>query len=46
MTIVGFWSTLFLWLVVEKQKEEFPSLVDFSKDMKEKNERKTQWYSV
>ncbi len=40
MTIVGFWSPLFLLLVVEKQKEEFPSLVDFSKDIK--NERKTQ----
>jgi hypothetical protein len=34
MTIVGFWSSLFLLLVVEKQKKEFPSLVDFSEDIK------------
>jgi hypothetical protein len=39
MTIVGFWSPLFLLLVVEKQKKEFPSLVDFSEDIKKRERR-------
>ena len=39
MTIVGFSSPLFLLLAVEMQKEEFPSLIDFSKDIKKKREK-------